>query len=454
MIEYSAILEYLRGLKSSNNITQLKIELNNLHPADLAEIFNELQTEERKEFFNLLTDQEAAQLLEKLSPQIQVDLLSIISEEKAANIIMNMPHDSVADFLGDLSDKETESYLVKLPARVSSQIRELLSYKEDTAGGIMNSQFLAVEEDMTVDEALDYLRIKAKNGYDFYYLYVTDKDNYLLGIVSLRNLITSPSSTKTRDIMTKDIIKVNVFDDQDEVADTLIKYELLALPVVDDYGKIKGIVTWDDAQEVSKEETTEEIYASSGISTDVIDENEILLGHIFKAVRARTPWLMVTLIGEFFAVNVANHFDSTLTALPIIAIFMPLLAGLGGNIGTQTSTIIVRGLSTGQISLHSALSLTLREARVGLIVGFFFGVIVALITWSWKGNIFLGLVVGLTMVTNMTIATLIGSFTPFVLKRLNVDPAIASGPFIATIIDVLGLAVYFSLVTLAIGILK
>jgi magnesium transporter len=314
----------------------------------------------------------------------------------------------------------------------------------------MNSEVLTVDKDMTVEEALSYIRIKAETDkIDLYYLYVVDKFNHLLGVVSLRELITSHPSVKIEEIMITDIIRVTIDEEQEHVANTLHKYALLAVPVVDHYGRLKGIVTWDDARWVAEEETTEEIYASSGISTDIIDEDEILSGHIIKAIRARTPWLFITLLGEFVAVNVANYFDSTLHALPIIAIFMPLLAGLGGNIGTQSITLMVRGLSTGQVNLNSAFHHIFRELRVGLIIGVLFGVMVALFTWNWKNNFVFGSVVGLSMIANMTLATLLGTVTPFVLKKINVDPAVASGPVIATTIDVIGLAVYFSLVTVS-----
>lgn len=207
------------------------------------------------------------------------------------------------------------------------------------------------------------------------------------------------------------------------------------------------MITWDDVQDIVEEETTEEIYTSSGISTDVVDEDEILSGNILKAIRARTPWLFITLIGEFVAVKVGNHYESTLHAVPIIAIFMPLLAGLGGNIGTQSITLMVRGLSTGQVTLSSAFKHIFREMFIGLFIGSIFGVMVALVTWGWRDNVYLGLVVGLSMLINMTMATVIGTFTPFALKSFKIDPAIASGPMIATTIDVMGLIVYFSLVT-------
>ena len=343
---------------------------------------------------------------------------------------------------------ETESYLNKLPSKLSNQLRELLAYKEDTAGGIMNPRVLTINQEMKVDDALSFIRTKAiDDNTELFYLYVTDKQKHLLGVVSLRNLLTSNLSTRIEQIMIRDIVRLHVDDPQDMVAEIFMKYQYNALPVVDLYNRLQGIVTWDDVQDVVEEETTEEIYTSSGIATDVFDEDDILSGKVINSVRARTPWLFITLIGEFFAVFVANKFDSTLAVLPITAIFMPLLAGLGGNIGTQSITLIVRGLSTGQVNLKKAFKYIFREFGVGLAIGLLFGVLVMITTIKWQHNIELGFIVGLAMVVNMTLATLIGTITPFLLKSLKIDPAIASGPVIATSIDVVGLFIYFTLVT-------
>lgn len=445
------IKDRIKELIEDNDRYNLEEELKGLHSADLAEIYQNLTQKERHICTSILSEDELADLLEELPPQMQVEILGEIDDEKAARIILKMPHDSVADVLGDLGDIESETYLNKLPLRVSSQIRELLSYDEDTAGGIMNSAVITVNQDMTIEQVLSFLRIKAeKENTELYYIYVVDKLNHLLGVISLRNLLTSPLHIKVEDIMSTDIIKAYVDDPQDMVADILMKYGFLAVPIVDHYNRLKGMVTWDDAQEVSEEETTGEIYTSSGITVDKIDEDEILSGRIINAIRARTPWLFITLLGEMVAVNVAHYFDKLIGIVPIIAIFMPLLAGLGGNIGTQSITLMVRGLSTGEVTLNSAFHHIFRELKIGFIIGALFGIMVTLFTWKWQHNCALGIVVGTAMVSNMTLATIIGTFTPFALKKMNIDPAIASGPVIATTIDVLGLTVYFSLVTVAI----
>ena len=448
MINISNIIERIREIMEDETTDQLKEELNGYHVADLADIFQEMKPEERLQCFKLLDLEKAADLMEYLSPQIQVELLGDIDENVASKIITKLPHDAAADVLGEMEDDESETYLDTLPQKFSAEVRELLTYNEDTAGGIMNPSVLTVNSDMTVQDVLNHIRIKAEqDNMELYYVYVVDKQNHLLGVVSLRSLMTSPINKRIEDIMISDIVKLHVDDYQDYIADVFMKYQYNALPVVDLYNRLKGMITWDDVQDIVEEETTETIYQASGISTELVDEDEILSGNIFNAIKARTPWLFITLIGEFIAVNVANHFDNTLAAIPIVAIFMPLLAGLGGNIGTQSITLMVRGLSTGQVTLSSALYHIFREMLIGLCIGLFFGTMTTLVTWGWQSNVELGVVVGIAMAINMTMATIIGTLTPFALKKVNIDPAVASGPVIATTIDVIGLAVYFTLVT-------
>ena len=448
MINFENSIERIRDLLADeDSLEHLRQELDGYHSADLADIFLELKTDERLACFKLIEEEKAVDLLEYLSPQIQVEILGEIDETEASRLISKMPHDEAADVLGDMEDDESETYLDKLPHKFSNELRELLKYDEDTAGGLMTPLVLTVNSDMTVDNVLKTIRIKAeKDNMDLYYVYVVDKQNHLLGVVSLRTLLTSPITQNVSDIMSRDIVKLHVDDYRDYIADTFMKYQFSALPVVDLYDRLKGIVTWDDAQDIIEEETTDEIYASSGIATEVVEDN-ILSGSIFNAVRARTPWLFITLLGEFLAVFVANHFDRAIQALPVIAVFIPLLVGLGGNIGTQSITLMVRGLSTGEVTLSTALHHVFRETFIGLLIGCIFGILVILTTWGWQGNFELGFIVGLAMAINMMLATIIGTVTPFALKKIKIDPAVASGPVITTAIDVIGLAVYFLLVT-------
>ncbi|MBR6127254.1 magnesium transporter [bacterium] len=449
MLNIENTIDRIRELIDNGDNTQLRDELESYHSADLADIFQELKPEERLVCITNINEELASDVIEYLPPQLQVEILGDIDENLASRLVSKLPHDDAADVLGNMEEDETEAFLENLPQKFSSEVQELLTYNEDTAGGIMNPLVLTVSDNMTVKEALETIRIKAeRENMELYYAYVVDKNDHLVGVLSLRTLITAPPHLNIEDIMIKDIVKIHVDDYQDHIADVFMKYQFNALPVVDLYDRLKGIVTWDDAQYIVEEETTDEILQSSGIVTDLgDDDDDVLTGSLWHAIKARVPWLFITLIGEFIAVTITNKYDKTFTALPVIAAFMPLLAGLGGNIGTQSITLMVRGMSTGQITLSSGWKYILRETLTGLSIGLIFGVLVTLVTWGWKNHIELGIIVGIAMSLNMTIATMIGTCTPLVLKKMKIDPAVASGPVIATTIDVIGLAVYLTLVT-------
>ncbi len=445
MLNVSNVIDRLREVMADP--AKLQEELNTYHVADLADIFEELKPDERLACFKLLELEKAADAMEYLPANLQVELLGELDEETASKIITKLPYDAAADVLGELEDDESETYLEKLPHKFSEEVRELLTYNEDSAGGMMNPSVITVDCDMSVLDVLNYIRTKAENDHlELYYIYVVDKQNHLLGVVSLRKLLTTPIDTLVEDIMISDIVRLQVDDHSDIVANQFMKYQYNALPVVDFYNRLKGMITWDDVHDLIQEETTEEIHASAGIS-NAVDEDEILSGNILKAFRARVPWLFLTLIGGFIAVNVANRYDHALHILPVVAIFMPLLIGLSGNICIQSTTLMVRGLSTGQVTMRDALHHMMRESLVGLAIGGLFGMLVMLVTITWKRSIELGLVVGVAMTINMVLATILGTLAPFVLKGLKVDPAVASGPVITTAVDILGLAIYFTLVS-------
>ena len=260
MKNISATIERIRELLADAQIEPLAEELNSYHSADLADILQELKEDERLDCFKLIDIDKAAEIIEYLSPQLQVELLGAIDEERASKIITMMPHDAAADVLGDMEEDESETYLDKLPQKFSDEVRELLTYNEETAGGLMNPIVMTVFMDMTVQQVLDYVRIKAEeDNLDLYYIYVVDKQNHLIGVVSLRALLTTRKNVKISEIMTSDIVKLHVDDPQDYIADEFMKYQFDAIPVVDLYNRLKGVVTWDDIQDVVEEETTEEI---------------------------------------------------------------------------------------------------------------------------------------------------------------------------------------------------
>lgn len=440
----------IKELLTDDDDLSLRQEINELHPADLYEIFLEISAEERSRCFALLDTETAGDLLDELDVGLQTELFEQLDLQSVLEILELMPNDAVVDLLGVIPAEKAEHIIKNLPHKESVEIRELMQYPEDTAGGIMTSEYLKLISDMSVGQTIEFLRMRAEAGnIEFYYLYVVDRSDVLVGVVGLRSLITSPSFITVKEIMERDVITVNVMDDQELVASVMQKYDFLLIPVVDDDGKLKGIITWDDAQEVVEEEVTEDIYTSSGIQVHGnVDVEEIIKGKLSTEVKARFVWLLVSLIAGFGAVLVGKFHDHTLNQLPVIAIFMPLIIGLGGNTGTQSLTMIVRALYTGDVLLSDAFKYIFRELRAGLIIGLLFGVIVTLISYIFTDHYALPLVVGLSMVLTICFGATLGTLVPFVLKKFNFDPTIASGPIITTGIDVAGIAIYLGMAEL------
>lgn len=443
--------EKIEHLIAQKNFAGLTLLLSEMHPADVAETFRELTAAEREICFDVLDPESAGAVIEDLDFDVMVETMTHMDTERLVPILQLMPSDEAVDVLNELPDERVYEIIRKMPdLKHASNLRELLAYPEDTAGGIMSSEFVKIYADMTAEDTLNYLRIKAEQEtINFYYLYVVDRHDHLVGVLGLRTLITAPPYMTVDQIMTPEVISVNHYDDQSVVADRIQKYEILAVPVVDNAGRLKGIVTWDDAAEIMEEELTDEFYTSSGLSTEEFYTEELLAGKLVTAVKSRTPWLMVTMLGSFVAVLVGDSFSNTIHTVPILAIFIPLLGGLGGNVGTQCSALIVRGLATGHASLDKAFLHVIKQFRVGALIGIIIGTLVGTLVGLWKGNPWFGLIIGGGLLGNITVAATLGTLVPFVFKRINVDPAIASGPFITTAIDVTGLSIYFGLATFA-----
>lgn len=447
----TAMTEKIEKLIAQHNDAGLSMELNAMHPADVAEVFRELTTEERKACFDFLNVEQAGEVVENLDFDLMVETMAQVDTDKLVTILQLMPSDEAVDVLNEFPDERVYEIIRKMPdLKQASNLKELLTYPEDTAGGIMSSEYVKIYADMTAEETLNYLRIKAeKDTTSFYYLYVVDRHDHLLGVLGLRALITSPAYMKVDQIMVPDVISVNHYEDKSVVADWIQKYQFLSIPVVDNTGRLKGIITWDDAAEVLEEELTDEFYTSSGLSTEAFYTEELLAGKLTTAVKSRTPWLLITMLGSFLAVLVGDSFSDTLHAVPLLAIFIPLLGGVGGNVGTQSSALIVRGLATGHATLDKAFMHVFKQFCVGAMIGIIIGVVVGTMVGFWKGNPWFGLIIGAGLLGNITVAATLGTLVPFLFKRINVDPAIASGPFITTAIDVTGLSIYFGLASYA-----
>lgn len=438
--------DIIQSKLQNNSLGEAYVLLASMHPADLAELLQEMDVEESGLILKILDDEKAAMVLQEMDPGEQSSLVRFLGKERSSQILEEMFSDDVADLLGELPEAEAQE-LIDLMEE-GEDVQELLDYDEDTAGGIMTTEYIALEADLSAEKAILHLRETAPDAETIYYVYVVDNEEHLLGVLSLRDLIVASPQTPLKEIMKTKIISVNVNADQEKVAKVVAKYDLLAVPVIDQENHLLGIVTVDDVIDVIEQEATEDIYRlAGGIETQ--DEDRIVLS-LYHSVRARLPWLLVTLVGGILSGSVIKNFTDILDSIVALAYFMPLIAGMGGNVGTQSSTLMVRGLATGQVDGENTWRNLFREVLVGLVIGFVCGLIVALVAYFWQGKVVLGFIVGTAMAANILSAAIIGTLVPLIFRRVGVDPAVASAPFISTTIDITGLSIYFTLTTLLI----
>jgi len=333
----------------------------------------------------------------------------------------------------------------------SQEVQDLLEHPKETAGRLMNTDFFSLPEQITVEEAIKQVRAASEREMVFY-IYVTDKEDRLVGVVSLRQLLVVPPDTPLQKIMNPEVISVTTDTDQEEVARQVTRYNLLAIPVVDKENRLVGIITFDDVIDVLREEATEDILKMAGAGTP--EEEYILQTSSLGAARFRLPWLLTTLFGTMVTAGIVWFFRFTLHEVIALVTFLPVIAAMGGNVGVQSSTIIVRGLATGRIELASVWKVVARELKVGLLMGVTCGVILALVAYLWHGPAMLGVVLGAAMFFAIIVAATTGTLVPVVLKKLNIDPAISSGPFVTTANDITGLLIYLGLATYLLQHLK
>ena len=425
-------------------VTNLKKALGKIHPADIAHLFRYFELNDQKILLELMPDVErAADVLSELEPETWPQLANLLNKDYLMAVLHEMADDDSAVFIRSLSDELAEEILSDLHDEQSEDVEKLLGYDEDTAGGIMSTDVFSLDQDITVKEAIAALQ----NSEDYemvFYVYVTDEHNHLVGVLSLRQLLTVPPHTRLANIMSTNVMRVRTDMDQEDVAELVAKYNILAIPVVDDHGKLIGLITVDDVIDVMRDEATEDILRMAGTS-----EEELLLGYkSLQIARLRLPWLLATLVGGVITGSLMWFFRHTLEQVIMLISFIPVITGMGGNVGGQTSTIIVRGFATGRIDFTMIKQVFLKELRVGLIMGAVCGLTIATVATVWHQNIFLGLVVGLAMITAITVAACMAVIVTTFFRKVGIDPAVASSPFVQTVNDITGILIYFSTATL------
>ena len=388
-----------------------------------------------------------AELIGNLAYEYEDEVIeSILAEmdpKYAASILAEMHTDDAVDLLSNLDKEQIISYLSLMDEEQSNNIKHLLHYEESTAGSIMTTEFISIVENQTVGSAMKLVRREAQEAELIYYIYVMDQNNKLTGVLSLRDLIVAEDHTMVFELMNRQVYSVKVSDDQEEVARKMRDYDFLAMPVVDFQQHLVGIITFDDMIDVMYEIASDDYSKLAGVSDmEYIDKGPL------SSARKRLPWLIILLFLGMITANLIGQFEDTLSKKAILAVFIPLIAGMAGNTGTQSLAVIVRGIATGQIEEESKLKLLWREAGTGLITGITCGIVVIAVVYIWKGELVLALLVGISILVSLFVATLAGSLVPLLMHKMNIDPAVASGPFITTINDLISILIYFGMATL------
>lgn len=438
--EVVVLLDTFRRLIRRRARANLAKLVDKTHPADLALLFRYFTDPQRLAVFNLIKeDERKGEFLSELDTSIVQMLLEPLEAGDVADLLTEVGSDDMADILNLLPEEKANTILETLK---KEELEELMAYPPDSAGGIMAVDVFSLPETMKAKDAIDSIRTYYKEAEMVFYVYVTDDLKRLTGVISLRELVTANPDRDLKSIMTREVVSVTPETDQEEVARHVSQYNLLAVPVVDGDGLLLGIVTVDDVVDVIREEATEDFLQMAGIGKD----REILLKPVSENVKLRLPWLFATWVGGVIVSWISGIFEPVLMSTVALPAFIPVIIGMGGNVGTQSSTIIIRGFATGRVQLSRIGQVIWKEMRVGILLGIFYGILLGVVASFFKFlNVSptVGLVVGLSICISMLIATSIGTLVPILLRKLDVDPAIASGPFVTTSIDILGILVYF-----------
>jgi magnesium transporter len=421
----------------------LKRLLDNLHPADLANSLAGFEPIQVWQVLSSLTPEARAEVFGYLPAELQVDLASSLTRKQLSDIFFHMSADERADLFNNMEPEQREALLPGLAQAEREDLIRLASYEEGTAGAIMTSDYATLSPDMNTREAMEALRREAPDKETIYQAYVIDRDRRLLGTVSLRDLILASPNTRVGDIMTRDIIYASVNDPQEEIAGKIAHYDLLALPIISEGEQLVGIVTYDDAMDVAEAEATEDFHKSASVAAV---EGSVREAPITTLYRKRVFWLVLLVFGNLFSGAGIAYFEDTIAAYLVLLFFLPLLIASSGNAGSQAATLMVRGLAIGDVQLRDWAWMLGREVFVAALLGVTMALAISGIGW-YRGGTEIALVVALTMVSVVIVGSMIGLSLPFILSRLNMDPATASGPLVTSIADVVGVLIYFSIAT-------
>jgi magnesium transporter len=441
------LVDSVKRLLRRGAISHLSKIVGKTHGADLSVLFRSLSLDQQRRLFDMITDVEQKGILfSELEEDTFQDLIEDMPIEAIVEILESMPADDVADIIGRLPEDRSQDILDKMKKAESEEVEDLLRYDDDTAGGIMVPDFIALKEDVTAREAIESLQKEHSDVEMAFYLYVVDEYGKLVGVSSLRQLVVVPPEKPLKEFMSTDVFSVQTDMDQEEVARIVARYDILAVPVVDDANRLVGVVTVDDVIDILRKEATEDILKMAGAGEEFVETKSI-----FKSTRIRLPWLFASCIGGLFAFFIIGKFESSILKYAYLAAFIPVIMGMGGNIGTQSSTIVVRGLATGRLNVRDIWSVVLKELSIGVILGIVYGALIGSVAQLRYSMEALAISVGLAVVSSMSVAALVGSLVPMAFARINIDPAVATGPFVTTAIDIISVFFYFMIATTLLG---
>lgn len=436
-------IDDIKDLVHSKAELLLRNILQDLHPADIAEILDHLDEDERNIVFDVLDTEKASDVILELDSGSREDILENLDEQQITEIVDAMHSDDAANLVQELDDETKQIVLDQLDTEDAREVQHLLQYKEDTAGGIMQLEYVDVYESVTVAEAVDEVRVQAAEVEKIYDVYVVNTSGQLVGVLSAETLLVVPPTRLVSEVMATDVVAARTDTDQEEVAKLFKKFDLVTLPVVTPSGKLVGRITIDDVIDVIEQEASEDVSKMAGSVDEEVTETST-----FRISRSRLPWLFTALAGELVAAFVLSRFEKSLNSILALAFFVPIIMAMAGNIAIQCSSIVIRGLATGEIGLLDMRRQILKETKVAGINGLVLGIILSIVVSVWIGDARIALVVGIALVCVIFFAAFNGTLFPLLLRRVNVDPALAAGPFVTMTNDTLGILIYLGIATL------
>ena len=437
-------VEQMTELLEEHNFKQLKEELESMHPVDIVDALDELDKKQRTLIFRLLAKEEAAEVFTDMESDMREDLINALTDSELEEVMEEMYVDDTVDVLEEMPANVVDRLLMATDEETRKKINALLQYPEDSAGSIMNIEYISLRREMTVADAILKIRQVGINKETIYTCYVTEKKK-LIGMVDVKDLLTAGESRKIEEIMDDNVLFARTLDDQDYVANMINKYGLVAIPIIDHEDCLVGIVTVDDAMLVLQDETTEDISIMAGVSPN---EDSYFGTSVFRHAKNRSLWLMLLMLSATVTGEILGYYEDAMAVMPVLITFIPMLMGTGGNCGSQSSTLVIRGLAVGEIEFKDIFKVIFKEIRIALVVGVLLSVVNGIrIYIMYDQNIMLALALGITMIAVVTMAKCIGCILPLLAKKMGLDPAIMAAPLITTILDTCTILVYFNIVT-------